>query len=69
MTNVADPVGAGLVVSLAQPGGNVTGFSNLSSKLNTKRLKYSKTQSQNSPSWTSAAGGRQCRNRPPSQRA
>ena len=25
--NVADPVGAGLVVSLAHPGGNVTGVS------------------------------------------
>src|SRR5262245_50352630 len=27
MTNPADPVGAGLIASLAQPGGNVTGFS------------------------------------------
>ena len=38
MTNAADPVGAGLVASLARPGGNVTGFSNLSFELNTKRL-------------------------------
>jgi putative ABC transport system substrate-binding protein len=38
MTNAADPVGAGLVASLARPEGNVTGFSNLSFELNTKRL-------------------------------
>ena len=38
MTSVVDPVGAGLVASLARPGGNVTGFSNLSVELNTKRL-------------------------------
>ena len=38
MTNVGDPVGAGLVVSLAQPGGNVTGCSSLASELITKRL-------------------------------
>jgi putative tryptophan/tyrosine transport system substrate-binding protein len=30
MTNVADPIGAGLVASLARPGGNITGMSTLS---------------------------------------
>jgi putative tryptophan/tyrosine transport system substrate-binding protein len=38
MVSVGDPVAAGLVASLARPGGNVTGFSNLSVELNTKRL-------------------------------
>ena len=42
MTNPGDPVGAGLVVSLAQPGGNVTGFSSLAAELNTKRLEILK---------------------------
>jgi putative tryptophan/tyrosine transport system substrate-binding protein len=38
----ADPVGAGLVASLAQPGGNVTGLSSLTVELNTKRLEILK---------------------------
>jgi ABC transporter substrate binding protein len=42
MTNIGDPVGAGLVASLARPGGNVTGFSSLSPELNTKRLEILK---------------------------
>jgi putative ABC transport system substrate-binding protein len=42
MTNVGDPVGAGLVASLARPGGNVTGFASLSPELNTKRLEILK---------------------------
>ena len=42
MANVGDPVGAGLVASLARPGGNVTGFSSLSPDLNTKRLEVLK---------------------------
>ena len=42
MTNVGDPVGAGLVASLARPGGNVTGLSSLSTQLNTKRLEVLK---------------------------
>jgi len=42
MAQAGDPVGSGLVTSLAQPGGNVTGFSNLSFELNTKRLEILK---------------------------
>jgi ABC-type uncharacterized transport system substrate-binding protein len=42
MTNTADPVGAGLVASLARPGGNVTGNSGLAPELNTKRLEILK---------------------------
>jgi putative ABC transport system substrate-binding protein len=42
MTSSADPVGEGLVASLARPGGNVTGFSSLSVELNTKRLEILK---------------------------
>lgn len=33
-----DPVGAGLVKSLAQPGGNITGLSNLAGDLSSKHL-------------------------------
>jgi putative tryptophan/tyrosine transport system substrate-binding protein len=42
MAGVGDPVGEGLVVSLARPGGNVTGFSGLGPQLNTKRLEVLK---------------------------
>ena len=42
MATAADPVGMGLVASLARPGGNVTGVSNLAVELNTKRLEMLK---------------------------
>src|SRR5262249_32014255 len=38
MANSTDPVGTGFVASLAHPGGNVTGLTNLSVDLSGKRL-------------------------------
>src|ERR1044071_9682429 len=38
MATSADPVGAGLIASLARPGGNVTGLSSLPDELGTKRI-------------------------------
>jgi putative ABC transport system substrate-binding protein len=40
MTNNADPVGAGLVASLARPGGNVTGLTAQDADLGGKRLEF-----------------------------
>jgi putative ABC transport system substrate-binding protein len=37
-TDVGDPVGIGLVASLARPGGNITGFANISTELMPKLL-------------------------------
>jgi putative tryptophan/tyrosine transport system substrate-binding protein len=42
VTSASDPVGAGLIASLARPGGNVTGLSGLGAELNTKRLEVLK---------------------------
>ena len=38
MTSSTDPVGTGLVASLARPGGNITGLTNISADLSGKRL-------------------------------
>jgi putative ABC transport system substrate-binding protein len=42
MTSIADPVGSGLVASLAHPGGNVTGLSLMAAELGAKRLQLLK---------------------------
>src|SRR5215475_7282409 len=42
MGNSSDPVGTGFVASLAHPGGNVTGLSNMSPDLSGKRLELLK---------------------------
>ena len=58
MANAGDPVGAGLVASLARPGGNVTGTLGLATP--TKYEKAGDTQgrsTQTRPGWTSAAAG------------
>jgi putative ABC transport system substrate-binding protein len=38
MATSADPIGSGFVKSLARPGGNITGFSGISSEIGTKQL-------------------------------
>ena len=42
MTNEGDPVGTGIVASLARPGGNITGLSTLAPELSGKRLELLK---------------------------
>lgn len=49
MATPADPVRAGLVASLARPGGNVTGNSALADDLDTKRLEVLKDVVRRSP--------------------
>jgi len=42
VTRVSDPVGAGLVASLARPGGNITGISTMSDEVSGKRIELLK---------------------------
>ena len=42
MGTVGDPVGSGLIDSLARPGGNITGLTLATSEMNTKRLEFMK---------------------------
>ena len=49
LANAPDPVGAGLVGSLARPGGNITGLASLGTELNTKRLEILKDLVPSSP--------------------
>ena len=42
MTQDGDPVGNGLVASLARPGGNITGLSNLAPEISGKQLEVLK---------------------------
>ena len=40
--DVSDPIGSGLIASLARPGGNITGFTTISTELTGKRLEILK---------------------------
>ena len=60
MTSFADPVAAGLVASLARPGGNITGNASLDARAKYQNVRDTQGRSpQARPSWTSAVGGRQ----------
>ena len=49
MAAVGDPVGDGIVASLARPGGNITGLSTLAPEISGKRLELLKESFLNSP--------------------
>lgn len=42
VVGVADPIGVGLIASLRQPGGNITGITNIVAELTGKRLEFLK---------------------------
>ena len=49
MVGVGEPVRVGLVSNLGRPGGNITGFTNLSGQITAKRLQLSRISSRASP--------------------
>ena len=51
MATVGDAVGAGIVASLARPGGNVTGMTLVATEMGTKRLELLKEVVPNSDGW------------------
>ena len=60
LANDGDPIGEGLVTSMARPEGNITGFSALTPALNTKRLEIlNDTIPQTHPGWASETANRQ----------
>ena len=59
MTNAADPVGSGLVASLARPGGNITGHCKFIARAKYQNVRDTQGHSpQARPSWIFAVGGR-----------
>jgi putative ABC transport system substrate-binding protein len=52
MASVGDPVGSGLVASLARPGGNITGLSTMIADISAKRLQLLKELN---PEWARVA--------------
>ena len=40
MTGVGNPVGSGFVKSITEPGGNITGLTNISIEISSKYLEY-----------------------------
>ena len=57
MTFSTDPVGQGLISSLARPGGNVTGLTSVTGELGGKVLELLKRLFQSSPAWSSSIRG------------
>ena len=70
MVSSADPVGVGLVASLARPGGNVTGLSGLADRAEYQKARDTQgRRPQAWPSWTSAIAGKYHRTRRATERA